>query len=297
MRQYGSPAAFRAAVYARLRDLARRLGIEPHILRRQAALERLVARLTKAAPGRWALKGGLALQIRLHEHARPSLDLDVDHAKGGDAARDDLQRAASLDLGDGFAFAIIGAEELREGGQRLAIRYNLQSLVSTTAFEPLQIDVTVAPPEPWDAEPAQQPSLLASIGLDPVEVLIVPLERQIAEKLHAYTRVYGGRGTTRAKDLVDFVLIRSYERVDAQRLRDAIQRTFARRGTHPAPDHLPPPPPELAVGYRSEAQAVGITTSLDEAHRLAAEWLDPALAGTARGSWDPSKRDWTEESE
>ncbi len=297
MRQYASPAAFRAAVDARLRELGRRLGVEAYVLRRQAALERLVARLTKAAPGRWAVKGGLALQIRLHEHARPSLDLDVDHANGGDAARDDLQRAAALDLDDGFAFAITGTEELREGGLRLAVRYNLQSIVSNTAFEPLQVDVTAAPPEPWDAEPAQQPSLLASIGLEPVEVLVVPLERQIAEKLHAYTRVYGGRGTTRAKDLIDFVLIRGLERVDVQRLRDAIQRTFARRGTHPVPDHLPPPPPELAVGYRSEAKAAGITTSLDEAHRLAAKWLDPVLAATARGSWDPHRQEWAKESE
>jgi len=41
MRQYDSPAAFRAAVDARLRTLARRLGVEARVLRRQAAFERL----------------------------------------------------------------------------------------------------------------------------------------------------------------------------------------------------------------------------------------------------------------
>ncbi len=75
-------------------------------MRRQAGLQRLIARLMKVAPGWWALKGGLGLEIRLGEHARPSLDLDADHAKGAAAAREDLQRAVAEDLGDHCAFAI-----------------------------------------------------------------------------------------------------------------------------------------------------------------------------------------------
>jgi len=294
VRPYSSPAAFRAAVDARLRTHARRRGVEAFVLRRQAALERLMARLAHVAPGRWALKGGLALETRLHERGRASVDLDVDHAKGAEAARDDLQRAAREDLGDYFAFAVTGSEELQEGGVRLAVRYRMDSAVSGAPFEPLQVDVTVAPPEPWDPERAQSLGLLADVGLGPVDVLVVPLERQIAEKLHAYTRRYGGAGTTRAKDLVDFVLIRQFERVDARRLVDVIRRTFARRRTHPAPGHLPVPPGGLAVAYRREAAAVGITTSVDEAHRLVAEWLDPVLAGMAQGAWDPLDARWTE---
>lgn len=269
MREYGSPAAFRAAVDARLRSRARRLGVEAYVLRRQAALERLIARLSKIAPERWALKGGLALGIRLGERARPSLDLDADHLSGAEAAREDLQRAVVEDLGDHFTFAITGSEELREGGLSLAIRYRIECSVAGTFFEPLQVDVSIAPPEPWDAEPAQRPGLLADIGLGPVQVLVVPLERQIAEKLHAYTRLYDGT-TTRAKDLVDFLLIRKFERIGAQQLKDAIQRTFTRRGTHPVPEFLPPPSPDLAAGYRREAEAVGVVASLEAAHRLAA---------------------------
>ncbi len=121
MRQYDSPAAFRAAVDERLRNLARRLGVDAFILRRRVALERLVARLMKVAPGRWALKGGLALETRLGERARPSMDLDADHAQGAAAAREDLQHAIAEDLGDHFSFAIIGSEELREGGLSLAL--------------------------------------------------------------------------------------------------------------------------------------------------------------------------------
>ena len=61
MREYATPAAFRAAVEARLRQRARHLGVPAYILRRQAGLERLTVRLMTVAPGRWALKGGFAL--------------------------------------------------------------------------------------------------------------------------------------------------------------------------------------------------------------------------------------------
>jgi hypothetical protein len=150
---------------------ARRRGVAAYILRRQAVLERLIARLMNVAPGRWALKGGLALEIRLGEYARPSVDLDADHAHGASAARPDLERAVAEDLGDRFAFAIAGSEELREGGVSLAVRDKIECSLAGRPFEPLQMDVTVAPPDPWDAEPARRPGLLAEFHLGPVEVL------------------------------------------------------------------------------------------------------------------------------
>jgi hypothetical protein len=106
------------------------------------------------------------------------------------------------------------------------------------------------------------------------------LERQIAEKLHAYTRTYEGGGSTRARDLVDLLLIREHECLDPVALRDAIQRTFDRRATHGIPKRLPPPSRELAVGYRREAKQVRVAPELEAAHRLLADWLDPVLAGT-----------------
>ena len=278
MREYATPAAFRAAVEATLRDRAHRLGVPAYIIRRQAALERVIVRLTKVAPDRWAVKGGLALETRLGEHARVSVDLDADHAYGVEAARADLQRAAIEDLGDHFGFAIAGSEELREAGVGLAVRYKLESSLAERPFEPLQVDVSISVPDPWDAQPAQRPGLLTAVGLDPIEVLLVPMERQVAEKLHAFTRTYKGGGTTRGRDLVDLMLVLQNERVDAVLLRDVIRRVFDRRATHAIPDRLPPPPRELAVSYRREAERVGLPTNLDDVHRLLGTWFDPILA-------------------
>lgn len=286
MREYATPAAFRVAVEATLRERARRLKVPAYIVRRQAALERLTVRLMKVAPNRWALKGGMAIESRLGERARASLDLDADHVKGAEAARADLQRAAIEDVGDHFTFAITGSEELREAGVGLAIRYKLESALAGRQFEPLQVDVSINAPDPWDAQPAQRPGLLTRLGLDPIDVLLVPLERQVAEKLHAYTRTYKGGGTTRGRDLVDLLLILKHERVDETLLKNVIRRVFDRRATHPVLERLPAPPPELAVSYRREAEPVGVASSIEEAHQVLRAWLDPVLAQVARTDAD-----------
>jgi predicted nucleotidyltransferase component of viral defense system len=278
VRDYATPAAFRAAVEATLRDRARRLGVPAYIVRRQAALERLLVRLARVAPGRWAVKGGMALETRLGEHARVSVDLDADHIQGGEAARADLQRAAADDVDDYFAFALVSSEALQEVGVRLAVRYGLESSLAGRPFEPVQVDVTIAPLEFWDAQPAQRPGLLADLGLDPITLMLVPLERHVAEKLHAYTRTYKGGGTTRVRDIVDLQLIREHEHVDPAALRDAIPHVFDRRATHIVPERLPPPPRALGVAYRREAERVGLLASLDEAYLVLADWLDPVLA-------------------
>jgi predicted nucleotidyltransferase component of viral defense system len=278
VREYATPAAFRAAVETRLRERARRLSAPAYIVRRQAALERLLVRLTKVAPDRWVLKGGLALETRLGARARVSIDLDADHVHGAEAARADLQRAAIEDVGDHFGFALVGSEELRDEGVSLAVRYKMESNLAGRPFEPLQVDVTIAPPDPWDGERLWRPGLLAELGLDPFEVLLIPLERQIAEKLHAYTRTYRGGRTTRARDLVDLLLIRQHEHVDVRLLQEAVQRVFHRRATHAVPERLPAPPAALAVAYRREARGVATVAGLEEAHHLLARWLDPVLA-------------------
>jgi predicted nucleotidyltransferase len=74
------------------------------------------------------------------------------------------------------------------------------------------------------AEILTTPDLLGFAGIAPVAVPAIPIVVQVAEKLHAYTRVYeGGRVSSRAKDLVDLALIASLFTVDANELRQTIE--------------------------------------------------------------------------
>jgi hypothetical protein len=293
-REFSSAANFRASVDQRLRNYAKAVGVPIVAVRRQAALERLIARLMNVAADRWALKGGLALDTRMGSRARTSLDMDFDHREGDDAAREDLAEAMATDLGDHFTFALIRSENFREGDVSLAERYTIDCAVAGEPFETVHVDVTLRPPATWEVESAQRPGLLAALGLGPIEVMLVPLERQIAEKLHAYTRTYGkGKVTTRVRDLVDLMLVRTFERPVAQRLGEEIHLTFASRHTHDVPKRLPGPPASLAIAYATEAAQVGMPTELSTAHALVTSWLDPVLNGGAKGHWDPENSQWS----
>lgn len=63
--RYATPAAFRAALEARLNAAARAGGRPVGSARKLVAFTRLLARLERTAPDRWVLKGGFALELRL----------------------------------------------------------------------------------------------------------------------------------------------------------------------------------------------------------------------------------------
>ena len=125
---------------------------------------------------------------------------------------------------------------------------------------------------------------------------VLPLAHHVAEKVHAYTRTYGEQGmsSTRVKDLVDLVLIASTESLDASALRQALERTFASRATHPLPLSLPLPPPEWAIPFAKTAADVEIDHDVMAGHRAAARLVDPVLAeSTPLGThWDSASQTW-----
>ncbi len=71
-------------------------------LRKELAFDRVLARLSAAAPDLWLLKGGVALEYRLRE-SRATMDIDVSTRVDMDAMTDALIEAASLSLNDYFA--------------------------------------------------------------------------------------------------------------------------------------------------------------------------------------------------
>jgi len=139
------------------------------------------------------------------------------------------------------------------------------------------------------------PDLLAFAELKPPRVPVVPVEHHVAEKVHAFTRNYGGHVSTRVKDLIDLVLMAVTMAFEAGRLRAAHEATFAARGSHPLPTHLPSPPSSWAGPYRQLANEVGIELELDAGHHIAARFLDPLLSGQLANSarWEPSERQWS----
>ena len=234
--KYRSAPDFRQALERRLPALSEETGRSTVRLRKEVAFDRLLARLVATAPDRWLLKGALALDYRFGSHARTTRDIDMATTGDEASATTDLLAAQAVDFGDFFAFAIerTGAlDRLRDGA---TVRYHVTAELAGRTFDEFVLDVGFDPPVNVELARLRGPDLLAFAGLAPVEVAAVPLEFQMAEKVHAYMRGYGDRTpSTRVKDLVDLALIATEGAPGAALLRVAMDRTFARRAGQRVP--------------------------------------------------------------
>lgn len=89
-----------------------------------------------------------------------------------------------------------------------AHRFRVTASLAGRPFEAFVLDVGVQDAPGTGVELLTTPDLLGFAEIEPVTVPALPLAVQVAEKLHAYTRVYdGGRAGTRTKDLIDLALI------------------------------------------------------------------------------------------
>jgi hypothetical protein len=118
-----------------------------------------------------------------------------------------LIAAAAHDPGDFFEFVVerSGAPEDRLGGSH---RFRVAASLAGRPFETFLLDIGFRHESTARIEHITTPDLLAFAGIEPVTVQAIPVELHVAEKLHAYTRIYeGSRPSTRAKDLVDLALM------------------------------------------------------------------------------------------
>jgi hypothetical protein len=279
--RYQDPIAFRQALEQRLKDRAEGDGADLARNRKRVAFDRLLARLLAVAPRRWLLKGGFALDLRLSLRARSTKDVDIEWQADEEELLEALIEAASYDASDFFVFAIerAGAPGDRLGGSH---RFRASASLAGRPFETFLLDVGFRRDEEIGPEVLRTENLLGFAGIEPLEIDAIPLELQVAEKLHAYTRIYAdGRTSTRPKDLIDLALIANLSRLDAATLGEAITTIFELRETHPVPRTLPRPPAEWAVAYRRLAEEVGASTALSDGYSDAAALLDPVLGSPA----------------
>ena len=291
--KYQSGAAFRQALEQRLLTRSRDRGTSLVRLRKAVVFDRLLVRLAIAAPGRWVLKGALALDFRMGERTRTTKDMDIFHRDNETSATADLIAAQAVEIDDYFTFDIEKVGAPGEEVEGLAVRYRVRAELAGRRFEEVMVDIGFSDSLKWKPEPIRGQDLLAFADIEPIEVPVLPLEQHIAEKVHAYTKTYGqGRRSSRAKDLVDLVLVKQLMVLDAARLRSALEGVFEGRRQHGLPDRFPPPPPEWAVPYRKLANEVGLDPDLRQGYAQAAALLDPVLAGRATGHWDPQQASW-----
>lgn len=294
VQRYRTAEAFRRALEARLNRLSSESGRSIMRLRKEVVFDRLLARLLAAPANRWVLKGALALDYRFGDRARSTRDMDLATTGTEGAATQALLDAQRVDLGDYFVFAVEHAAKLDEAEEGGAVRFHVMVELAGREFDQFVVDVGFDPPA--SADSIVGPDLLGFAGIEPVVMSAIPLSVQIAEKAHAYTRMYGGvaRPSTRVKDLVDLNLISLEAAIGARALRIDLEATFQGRATHPMPEQLPSPPGSWRTPYAKLAKEIGIDTDLVAGAGRAKAFIDPVLRSRViAGVWDPGTGSWT----
>jgi hypothetical protein len=268
---YASPADFRRALEDRLGNRARTDGISLDRLRRQVMVERILARLEHSQPGRWILKGGMALEYRLGNRARATRDLDLAlRATIADGARahTDLMSCLSTDpFSDGFVFRVRPPRQVEiDDPVGKCWRFGIEAALAGRRFQSMHIDLVVRAEEARHTERLTVPSLLAFAGFPSFEVEAIDRRQHFAEKLHALTRTFGTRPSSRAWDLADLLLLMGDGLPPNASLRGVVEEVFTTRGSHPLPSELPDPPAEWTTTYPPFAESLGLAeTTTDTA--------------------------------
>jgi len=288
--KYSSGSAFRRALEDRLRTHHLQTSTPLVRLRKMIAFDRFLARLIQNEPDDWVLKGGFALQLRIGESARTTKDIDVLALHRKEDVYSSLQQAGTLVLDDWFMFEVEPPKEEEEfGGQR----YQLNALLDSRPFEFFHIDVGVGDPLLEKPDQIHIPNLLSFAEIKPTVIPCYPVSQQIAEKLHAYTRLHISGESSRVKDLIDMLLLASLGELEGHKLQNAIEATFEERATHDVPLTLPNPPTSWERPYLKMADEVNLKYStLDEAFLTLKIFLDPVLSGKIHQIWDPEHWEW-----
>jgi len=261
-------------------------------------MERFLVRLVAVAPRTFLLKGGLALELRL-DHARTTRDVDLRAIGSSDELSTILSLATTWrpDPEDHLQFRVepnpdhpeIEAEWMQYDGLRFRVACMLAGKQFGDAFG---IDVAYADPVEGVPDILVGSRFFERYGMEPLRVAAYPPTTHIAEKLHAYTQPRP-HPTSRVKDLVDIAMLTQVEGLEASKIRSAIQRTFAFRGTHEPPSAVPDPPDTWRQMYERMQKEESLPwPTIDDLLSTSRSFLNPVLAGID-GRWEAADGRWS----
>ena len=230
-----------AQLRGRVRTRAKAIG------RTDWVMERLVANVVTGQmlpPG--VVKGGTALKIRVgDEKTRFSRDLDAAHAAEIDLDQYLDALDANLQAGwNGITGTIRGDRPVKAPpsvpDDYVMRRFKIALAYKGSAW--LAVEFELGRDEVGSTERAEKRmaqdvvDFFLAIGLPaPAPIPLLPVDHQIAQKLHACTSTGAGGENERAHDLVDLQVLVREEKPDLGVAGTTARRLFASRRTHPWP--------------------------------------------------------------
>ncbi len=225
------PRNIGASVRARLLDRARAERSDFQILLTRYALERLLYRLSVSPHrDRFVLKGAMLFVTWVADPFRPTRDLDLlGHGDADAVAIAETFRAICAqpvaDDGVTFDVAALTAAPIREEIEYGGVRVRTTATIAGARIA-IQVDIGFGDAITPAAIEIDYPALLD--GPAP-HLRAYPVETVVAEKFEALVTL--GVANSRLKDFYDlWVISRTFE-LRRVTLREAVRRTFERRGT------------------------------------------------------------------
>lgn len=199
---------------------------------------------------RATIKGGVAIELRLHPTPRATDDIDIIILAPVGSVVDVFDQligdpAGGRRLNEGFSFSRKGKPKpLLNDTMRVEVGVEYLGRAWTT------ISADLAPAEGPDLPLEEVPAIdFVPLGLrGPSSIKVLALEIQYAQKLHGMTRppAMDGLRNERVRDLADVLLLEE-QLPDLRRLKAGCITVFTHRATHPWP-----PTVEVHEHWRSE---------------------------------------------
>lgn len=276
---FKTAANFRKRLELSLQTHSRKTGESIKRLFQKVAFDRFLARIFTQESSPFFLKGGYAMELRI-AHARATKDIDLTYFKRvRDAVEpmsqliwQELQTFARVNLHDHFIYQIgepLGdIENAPYGGSR----HTVSAFIDNRPFAEFPLDVggdflidyiEKVPGANW----------LEFYGIDAPIISMISIEQQFAEKLHSYT-LPRTHINSRAKDLIDLMLLINFNNQDLAAFRHSVQRVFRARNTHLLPEILPEPPVSWHENFQKMALECGISPSLKDGFTKVSQFYD-----------------------
>jgi predicted nucleotidyltransferase component of viral defense system len=261
---------FRKSLEARLQTFAAKKSLDLQRLRRKVAFDRFLARIFSQGQPGFYLKGGYAMELRLSQ-ARTTKDIDLTCTRrvnnGTELLNElilkDLRSLAKQDLNDHFTYQVGAAQIDLENAPYGGARYSISTLIDKKLFVRFQLDVG-ADYLLDEVEVVQGNDWLEFCSISPPVIPMISIEQQFAEKLHTYTLPRGDRANSRAKDLIDMVLLSNMKTPKIENMLPTLRKVFEKRGTHPLPNNLAPPPVQWNAQFIEMAAECGLSQNMQE---------------------------------
>jgi hypothetical protein len=225
-------------------------GLDQERLRRWVSFLAICGVLERATVegllGGYYLKGGVAMELRFAQRARATKDLDLVLDGDRRTRLRSLERALKLGF-DQFSFRL--KAQVREMELADTVRVEVAIQHRTRAWQTVEVDLG---PTSTTTIDLVDPALvgLREMGVPVTSpVRCIRLSEQVAQKLHACTAPK--TSSTRARDVLDILLIETLGQLDYTAALASAQRVFQERGTHDFPPHFIIPPT-----WRNELEAL-----------------------------------------